>query len=75
MEQSFGKKAVGLAFNPSGNQLVTNTKLAYAEAIDNILVKLDANRDNPTVVAICEKAIQETITAQMWAVKAITWSD
>lgn len=74
MEQSFGKKAVGLSFNPSGNQLVNNVKLAYAEAIDNINDLLQANIGNQELVAICEKAIQETITAQMWAVKAITWN-
>jgi len=74
MEQSFGKKAVGLSFNPSGNQLVNNVKLAYAEAIDNINDLLQANIGNQERVAICEKAIQETITAQMWAVKAITWN-
>lgn len=72
---TYGKKLVGVNFNPSGNQIVLNVKLAYAEAIDNIHDLSTANPDHPELQAICQKAIQDTITAQMWAVKALTWEN
>ena len=45
-EQTFGEKAVGLSFNPSGDDAVARR---------------------------ASVAITEAQTAQMWAVKAITW--
>jgi len=34
---------------------------------------LHRSRDNPEMVRLCSIAITEAQTAQMWAVKAVTW--
>lgn len=74
--QTYGEKAVGLSFNPSQNGDVELLKQAYAKIIDH----LDDFRkgyitrgDNPEMVRLCSIAITEAQTAQMWAVKAVTW--
>lgn len=73
---TFGEKAVGLTFNPSQNGDVDFLKKTYAQIIDH----LDDFRqgyikrgDNPEMVRLCSIAITEAQTAQMWAVKAVTW--
>lgn len=75
-EQTFGEKAVGLTFNPSNNGDVDKLKRLYADVIDhmNEFRKGYIQRgDNPEMVRLCSVAITEAQTAQMWAVKAITW--
>lgn len=74
--QTFGERAVGLSFNPSGMSDVDKLKKLYADVIDH----LDDFRkgyiqrgDNPEMVRLCSIAITEAQTAQMWAVKAVTW--
>lgn len=73
---SFGEKAVGLTFNPGGNPQVTLIKAAYAALIDQLNDMKPAYDGKPNersrMLAI---AITELQTAQMWAVKAITWQD
>jgi hypothetical protein len=71
-ELSFGEKAVGLTFNPSNSPVVDLIKKDYAQAID----RLNGWRErssNPEVQRMLSKAITDTQTAQMWAVKAVTW--
>lgn len=74
-ELTFGEKAVGLTFNPGGDPQVTAIKAAYATIIDQL------NDARSTLEPLNEKrrlfavAITEAQTAQMWAVKAITWKD
>ena len=71
-ELTYGEELVGLTFNPAGDELVTDIKRSYAAIID----KLDARRsttENGEVKRLCSIAITEAQTAQMWAVKAITW--
>lgn len=71
-ELTFGEKAVGLTFNPSGNPEVQKIKELYAEII-NLLT--DGQLDNGAsdlVGRIRGRAINDAIGAQMWAVKAIT---
>lgn len=70
-ELSFGQKAVGLEFNPSGDEAVGNIKRACAELIDC----LDAYRGRlgPEQDRMLSLAITDIQTAQMWAVKAVTW--
>lgn len=71
---TFGQRAVGLSFNPGGNEEVTKVKQLYADIID----QLDALRNgdaSPEVKRLCSIAITEAQTAQMWAVKAITWKE
>lgn len=71
---TFGEKAVGLTFNPGGDPLVTKVKKLYAEIIDLC-------NDEREKVGRGEKArhfstaITEAESAQMRAVKAITWRD
>ena len=72
-ELTFGEKAVGLSFNPSGDDAVTQAKRTFALAID----QMNDLRNDPTssaeVKRMASVAITEAQTAQMWAVKAITW--
>ena len=74
--QTFGERAVGLSFNPSNMGDVDKLKKLYAEIIDHMddFRKGYITRgDNPEMVRICSIAITEAQTAQMWAVKAVTW--
>jgi hypothetical protein len=70
---TFGEKAVGLTFNPSGDPLVNDLKREFAGIID----RLDAVRANATPEGkrLASIAITEAQGAQMWAVKAATWRD
>ena len=75
-EQTFGEKAVGLAFNPSGMSDVDRLKKLYADVIDHMndfRLGYIARGDNPEMLRLCSIAITEAQTAQMWAVKAVTW--
>ena len=72
-ELTYGEKAVGLTFNPGGNELVDIMKKSYAYIIDNLkTLKDDGQSEKNRLISI---AITEAQTAQMWAVKAITWKD
>ena len=74
-ELTFGEKAVGLNFNPGGDEKVNKVKKLYAEIIDLLS---DGNLDNGAsglADRIKGRAINEAMAAQMWAVKAITWKD
>jgi len=70
-EQSFGERAVGLSFNPSGDENVRALKELYAQIIDRLDdMKADGENERNRLCAI---AITEAQGAQMWAVKAVTW--
>lgn len=71
-EMTFGEKAVGLTFNPSGDDDVARCKAEFAAVIDR-MHDLRNTTDNPEVKRMASVAITEAQTAQMWAVKAITW--
>lgn len=71
---TFGEKAVGLTFNPSGNPDVNAAKVLFAAAIDQ-MNDLRARTDSAEVRRLASVAITELQGAQMWAVKAITWQD
>lgn len=72
--QTFGQKAVGLAFNPSGDDAVAKCKQIFADAIDqmNDLRNASGSQEARRLASI---AITEAQAAQMWAVKALTWRD
>ena len=75
-ELTYGEKAVGLSFNPSGDETVTRVvKTLYANLIDLLdgLKKEALEGDEFEKVRLCAIAITEAQGAQMWAVKAITW--
>jgi hypothetical protein len=72
--ESYGGKAVGLSFNPSNLVAVDVIKTQYAGIIND----LDKTRSDATdgeVKRLCSIAITEAQTAQMWAVKALTWKE
>lgn len=69
---SFGQRAVGLTFNPSGDEAVHNCKLGFAALIDQ-MHDLRATSDSPEQCRHASVAITELESAQMRAVKALTW--
>lgn len=75
-ELTYGEKAVGLTFNPSGDEVVNKVKQLYAEIIDTLNNKVAGGAMLSGEQARLHKiAITEAQAAQMWAVKAITWKD
>ena len=72
--QTYGQKAVGLSFNPSGDDAVAQCKQIFADAIDQMAALRDATASTE-VRRMASTAINEAQTAQMWAVKALTWKD
>ena len=71
-ELTFGEKAVGLTFNPSGDFEVTKLKYLYAQIIDRLNDARIKSEDGEAK-RLYLVAITEAQTAQMWAVKAATW--
>jgi hypothetical protein len=69
---SYGEKAVGLNFNPSGDEKVAKLKALYAEIIDICNDSRGGSGERPRLWSI---AITEAQGAQMWAVKAATWRE
>lgn len=67
-ELSFGQKAVGLTFNPSGDPTVTEIKEAYASIIDTLNDARSTTKD-PGRIRHLSTAITDAETAQMRAVK------
>lgn len=80
-ELTFGEKAVGLTFNPGGHEKVNEVKALYAKIIDLCQESREElkNREDSypgetgEMARLYSVAITEAQTAQMWAVKAITW--
>lgn len=70
---TFGERAVGLSFNPSQKPEVKAVKEQYAATID-MLHDLRSKTEDKEVARMFSVAITETQTAQMWAVKAVTWN-
>ena len=71
---TFGEKAVGVKFNPSGDTEVDYIKRLFASVIDrmNNLRLSSTSQEQKRHASI---AITEAETAQMRAVKALTWQD
>lgn len=74
-EMTYGEKAVGLTFNPSGDKKVQEVKELYAKIID---ITLDSayrvdEENTKEKQALATEAVRQAQTAQMWAVKAITY--
>ena len=70
-EMTYGERAVGITFNPSNDPTVQKVKELYAQIID---VCNELKTSEPGEVnRLLSIAITEAQTAQMWAVKAITW--
>jgi hypothetical protein len=73
-ELTFGEKAVQLTFNPSGNANVETIKRSFAAIID-FCNNARGQTSSGEAKRLYSVAITEAQTAQMWAVKAITWND
>lgn len=72
-ELTFGERAVGLTFNPSNKLEVQSIKEQFASLLDNLNEQRNATEDGE-VKRMLSVAITEAQTAQMWAVKAVTWN-
>lgn len=74
---TFGQRAVGLTFNPSGDDAVHQCKQGFANLIDQmheLREKLRGTTEAGNEQArLASVAITELQGAQMWAVKALTW--
>ena len=73
IQQSYGEKAVGLSFNPSGDDQVNRAKSYFAHAIDQMNDFRNGPDTTPEAKRLASIAITELQGAQMWAVKALTW--
>lgn len=74
-EQTFGMKAVGINFNPSGDAGVNRCKMQCANLIDQMNYLRSKEDATPEQKRLASIAITELQGAQMWAVKALTWKD
>mgnify|MGYP001558090038 CR=1 FL=1 len=77
-ELTAGEKAVGLTFNPSGDERVQKLKELFAQAFD--IVEQSVSADDGTEKTARKRkmrdaALHEIVTAQMWTVKVITLKD
>lgn len=72
---TFGEKAVGKTFNPGNNEKVESIKTKFAAIIDELegYRNPQSKEFHPEVARMLSVAITEAQTAQMWAVKAVTW--
>jgi hypothetical protein len=73
-QQTFGEKAVGLSFNTSNDDQVSQCKKQFANEIDR-MNDLRNSSTSGEQKRLCSVAITELQSAQMWAVKALTWKD
>lgn len=71
-EMTYGEKAVGLTFNPGGNPKVDEVKKLYAQIID-LCNELRTEAGQGEKGRLLSVAITEAQTAQMWAVKGVTY--
>ncbi|KFC19382.1 hypothetical protein [Chryseobacterium sp. FH1] len=72
-ELTFGQKAVGLNFNPSGDDKVGQVKQTFATLIDNVVNE----HESPSILKnlFQEMAVKSLVSAQMAVVKFITYSE
>lgn len=74
-EQTPGEKAVGLNFNPSKDGTVAQLKQLFANAFDIVESAVpadDGTNETARQRKMRDAALQEIVTAQMWAVKVVT---
>ena len=72
-EMTFGEMAVGLTFNPSGDEAVNECKKTFAKAIDQMNDLRNSETCTPGQARHASTAITMMEDAQMRAVKALTW--
>lgn len=79
-ELTFGEKAVGLTFNPSGDEKVNKAKQLMADALDLLkeveIEKADSfSRESWEANVFRTNAFNKIVDAQMSLVKYITWNN
>jgi hypothetical protein len=75
-ELTYGEKMVGVSFNPSKNEKVDQLKKLYAEAIDIVHNDIhDKSTGGVQQDTLAVLAVEQSILAQMAAVKSVTWSE
>jgi hypothetical protein len=80
-ELTFGEKAVGLTFNPSGDEKANRAKQLMAEALDLLKEAEIEKTDNGKAMQSWEanvfrtNAFNKIVDAQMSLVKYITWNN
>jgi hypothetical protein len=74
-DPTFGQRAVGLSFNPSGDKDVETVKKAFADIIDMMNELRSASPYGKEQARLASIAITQAQDAQMWAVKAITYRE
>lgn len=78
---TYGERAVGITFNPGGDQKVNDVKKLYAQIIDILreIVEVEPRYTEHEVLSergdLLQFAIREAQGAQMWAVKGITFKN
>ena len=73
INMSFGEKMVWISFNPSWDDSITEIKSLYAEIINLCRDEIVNWECSDVKIKFLEKSIEEAITAQMWAVKWLTF--
>ena len=73
-EVNYGEKIMGVSFNPSNNPEVDKIKALCAD-LANLINEKRQGIVSGEVKRMCSVAITDLQTAQMWAVKAVTWVD
>ena len=80
-ELTFGQKAVGITFNPSGDEGVIKVKQSFAEILDILNEYKNAKTEygnkmvSWTTNVLFTSAFNAVIAAQMAVVKYLTWND
>lgn len=73
-ELTYGQKAVGLPFNPSGDERVNMVKAIFADLIDTVEQERTPN-DSRFKNTIITSGVTMLVNAQMIVVKILTWKD
>ncbi len=71
---TIGQTLVGLNFNPSNDPNVDQIKRRFAEVIDFLFMQ-SHSKPGQLGSILTQTAINEIMSAQMWAIKALTFDD
>jgi len=72
-ELTQGQKLCGVNFNPTQDPLIADIKQRYADIADMLIAEAEKSESTGKQHVIT-LAINELVTAQMWAIKAVTWT-
>ena len=72
---SFGELLVGIEFNPSNDDKVSKVKSLMAEVANIMLESYEENGKSPIKSLLFDHAVGELVSAQMAAVKVVTFKN